>query len=131
MKTTLLDRLQNWIDNHFFGIVPILVIVGCMRWDPPSDSLLGGLQWIAPFLCGSIGCFFWALYLRKDSPAKWIVFGLIPYLAPVYLLGWHRAHLRAQRAADASPPDCPRCERRLSGAGRCADSDGNHPQPAI
>ncbi len=109
----------HWIDKHFWQIVPILAFIGCIRGSFYTDSALGLFFTIIPFICGSIGCYLWALYLRKSSQGIWLILGLIPALPVLYLLGWHRAYSKAKLDFGPLPVDCPRCGMLIAKSGRC------------
>jgi hypothetical protein len=106
-----MPKIERWIDARFHSVVPPLALVGCI-----TVSSFGGASWIAGSMtlflrvAGAIGCWLWAIDLRKKKPALWLLLGVIPMLPQCYLLGWHRARREGNRESEQSPPlDCPRC----------------------
>ena len=117
------SRLQTWVDAHFFEIVPLLAVIGCVRWTFHPVSLISISIAVIPAICGAFGCYFWAIYLRKPAPLTWFILGFFPVLPELYLLGWHKGLLHAKRIAGPPPLDCPRCGMRLLPSARCPNCD--------
>lgn len=106
-----MPKIERWIDARFHSVVPPLALLGCI-----TVSSYGGTSWIAGSIflslrvAGAIGCWLWAIYLRKKKPELWLLLGVIPILPQCYLLGWHRAKRQESRESEQPPPlDCPRC----------------------